>query len=91
MFIAYSKRQFMKPRIGRGNTWLEDEEKIIKTPPLSPKVSRRSLIPLKPRLGRAGSNPETIIFKPRLGRDPGFSNELSEYTGNRNYVDDKDH
>lgn len=91
MFIDYSKRQFMKPRLGRGNTWLEDEEKIIKTPPFSPRLGRRSLIPLKPRLGRAGSNPETIVFKPRLGRDPGFNNELNEFTDNRNYMDDKDH
>ncbi|XP_065209712.1 PBAN-type neuropeptides-like isoform X2 [Planococcus citri] len=74
-----SKRQDMKPRLGRGgNTWSDDDEKMIKAPPFSPRLGRRSLIPLKPRLGRAGNSPETAVFKPRLGRDPNF-NEFTEY------------
>lgn len=81
----------MKPRLGRSNTWLDDDEKMIKAPPFSPRLGRRSLIPLKPRLGRAGNNPETAVFKPRLGRDPNF-NEFSEYiTDGRNNIDGKYH
>lgn len=69
----------MKPRLGRGgNTWPDDDEKMIKAPPFSPRLGRRSLIPLKPRLGRAGNNPETAVFKPRLGRDPNL-NEINDY------------
>ena len=85
------KRQSMKPRLGRGNTWTDDDDKMVKTPPFSPRLGRRSLVPLKPRLGRANTSPETAVFKPRLGRDPNF-NDFNEYTDTRNSpVDDKDH
>jgi hypothetical protein len=65
---------------------------IVRTPPFSPRLGRRSLIPLKPRLGRAGSNAEaSAVFKPRLGRDPSM-NEFSEYGDVQiRSIDDKDH
>lgn len=80
----------MKTRYGRGNTWPDEEGKmIIKTPPFSPRLGRRSLIPLKPRLGRAGNNPEaSAVFKPRLGRDPSI-NDFSEYVDGQIGIDDK--
>lgn len=83
----------MKTRNSRGNAWPEEEGKmIIKTPPFSPRLGRRSLIPLKPRLGRAGNDAEaSVVFKPRLGRDPSM-NEYSEYTDMQiRSIDGKDH
>lgn len=80
----------MKPRLGRGgNAWSDgDDDRAIKGPPFSPRLGRRSMMPMKPRLGRAGTV-ENAVFKPRLGRDPNFGG--NEFVDAVAILDEKDH